>query len=58
MYTLYIQGCAQRLEAESKEFEAAKIWLFHLKSYSMFQDLSWRSIETGFCGFKTQLKFI
>jgi len=32
---------------------------FHLKLYSMFQDLSLRSIETGFHGgFKTRLKFI
>ena len=44
-------------EAEIKEF---KPWLkfklklkygwFHLKSYSMLQDLSRRSIETGFKG--------
>ena len=24
----------------------------------MFQDLTWRSIETGFGGFETRLKFI
>ena len=36
-------------EAEFKEFDPRlKNGLFHLKSYSMFQDLSQRSIETGF----------
>ena len=42
-------------EAEFKEIERRlkfKPWLkygwFHLKLYSMFQDLSRRSIETGF----------
>ena len=36
-------------EAEFKEFEPRlKYGWFHLKLYSMFQDLSWRSIETGF----------
>ena len=42
-------------EAEFKEFEPLlkfkpllKYGWFHLKSYSMFQDLSRRSIETGF----------
>ena len=42
-------------EAEFKEFELRpkfKPWLkygwFHLNLYSMFQDLSRRSIETGF----------
>ena len=36
-------------EAEFKEFESRlKYGWFHLKMYSMFQDLSRRSIETGF----------
>ena len=36
-------------EAEFKEFEPRlKYGWFHLKLYSMFQDLSLRSIETGF----------
>ena len=42
-------------EAGFKEFEQRlkfkprlKYGWFHLKLYSMFQDLSWRSIETGF----------
>ena len=42
-------------EAEFKEFEQwlkfetrLKYGWFHLKLYSMFQDLSRRSIETGF----------
>ena len=34
-------------EAEIKEF---KYGWFHLKLYSIFQDLSRRSIETGFWG--------
>ena len=35
-------------EAEFKEFEPRlKFGWFHLKLYSMFQDLSRRSIETG-----------
>ena len=49
-------------EAEFKEFEPRlkfemllKYGWFHLKLYSMFKDLSRRSIETGF---KTLLKFI
>ena len=33
--------------AEFEEFERLKYGWFHLKLYSMFQDLSWRSIETG-----------
>ena len=52
-----------RPEAEFKEFEPRlkfetqlKYGLFHLKSYSMFQDFTRRSIETG--GFETRLKFI
>ena len=52
-------------EAELKEFEPRlkfKLLLkydwFHLKLYSMFQDLSRRSIETSFGGLKTRLKFI
>ena len=32
-------------------------WL-HLKLYSMFQDLSRRSLKPVFGGFKTQFKFI
>ena len=39
-------------EAEIKEFEPRRLkfgW-FHLKLYSIFQDLSRRSIESGFCG--------
>ena len=48
--------------AEFKEFE---LWLkfetpleygwFHLKLYSMFEDFSQRSIETGILGFETRL---
>ena len=38
-------------EAEFKEFEPRlKYGWFHLKLYSIFQDLSRRSIETGFWG--------
>ena len=38
-------------EAEFKEFEPRlKYGWFHLNSYSMFQDLSRRFIETGFWG--------
>ena len=44
-------------EVEFKEFELwpkfkprLKYGWFHLKLYSIFQDLSRRSIETGFCG--------
>ena len=54
-----------RSEAEFKEFEPRlefetrlKYGGFHLKSYSRLQDLSRRSIETGFWGFKTRLKLI
>ena len=37
-------------EAEFKELELRlKYGSFHLKLYSNFQDLSRRSIETGFC---------
>ena len=52
-------------EAEFKEFEPRhkfKQWLkygeFYWKSYSMFQDLNRRLIETGFVGFETRLKII
>ena len=52
-------------EAEFKEFEARlkvktrlKYGWFHLKLYLIIQDSSLRSIETGFGGFKTLLKFI
>ena len=39
----------KRPEAEFKEFEPRlKYGWFHLKLYSIFQDLSRRSIETGF----------
>ena len=39
------------LEAEFKEFEPRlKYDWFHLKLYLIFQDLSQRSIETGFWG--------
>jgi len=42
-----------------KEFEPGlKYGWFHLKLYYIFQDLSRRSIETGFWGFETRLKFI
>ena len=38
-----------KLEAEFKEFKPRlKYGWFHLKSYSMFQDLNRRSIETEF----------
>ena len=38
-------------EAEFKEFEPwLKYCWFHLKLYSIFQDLSRRSIKTGFWG--------
>ena len=43
----------QSTEAELKEFEQRprlKYGWFHLKSCSMFQDLSRRLIETGFFG--------
>ena len=53
------------IEAEFKEFEPRlkfetllKYSWFHLKLYLMFHDLSRRSIETGFGGFETRLKFI
>ena len=50
---------ANKNKAGFKEFEPPlKYGWFHLKLYSMFQDLSGRSIETGFSGFKTRLKFI
>jgi len=56
---------SKRAEAEFNEFEPRlkfetrlKFGWFHLKLYSVFQDLSRRSIETVFCGFKTRLKFI
>ena len=46
-------------EAEFKEFELRlKYGWFHLKLYSLFEDLSWPSLETGFGGFETRLKFI
>ena len=45
-------------ESEIKKFEPRlKYGGFHLKLYSIYQDLGWRSIETGFWGFET-LKFI
>ena len=45
-------------EAKFKEFKPRlKYGWFHLK-YSIFQDLSWRIIETGFGEFDTRLKFI
>ena len=38
-----------RSEAEFKEFKPRlKYGWFHLKLYSIFQELSWRSVETGF----------
>jgi len=37
------------LEPELNEFEPRLGW-FYLKLFSIFQDLSRRSIETGFCG--------
>ena len=52
-------------EAEFKEFEPRfkfkprlKFCWFHLNLYSIFQDLSRRSIKTVFGGFETRLKFI
>ena len=46
-------------EAEFKEFEPRlKYGWLHFKSYSMFQDLSWRSIKPFFGGFETRLRFI
>ena len=52
-------------EAEFKEFEprlkfkpGLKYGWFFFKLYSIVQDLSGRSIETGFWGFETRLKFI
>ena len=52
----------ERSEAEFKEFETRhkfetqlKYDCFHLKLYSMYQDLSLRVIETGFGGFNTRL---
>ena len=46
-------------EAELKKFESRlKYGWFHLKLYLIFQDLSRRSIKTGFVGFETRLKFI
>ena len=52
-------------EAEFKEFEARlkfktrlKYGWFHLKLYLIIEDSSLCSIETGFGGFKTRLKFI
>ena len=45
--------CAQLIDfrAEFKEFEPRlKYGWFHLKLYWMFQDFSWRSIETGYRG--------
>ena len=52
-------------EAEFKEFEPRlkfMPWLkygwFHLKLYSIFQDLNRRSIKTGFGRFRPRLKFI
>ena len=52
-------------EAEFIEFELRfkfkprlKYGWFHLKLYKMLQDLSRRSIETGFLGFETRFKFI
>ena len=43
-------------EAEFKEFETRlKYDWFHLNLYSIFQDISRRSIKTGF---ETRLKFI
>ena len=45
--------------AKFKEFEPRLNYdWFQLKSYLLFQDVSRRSIETGFDGFKTQLKFV
>ena len=59
---MYLHVCS---EADFKEFEPRpkqkprlKYGWFHLKLYSIFQDLSWRSIETGFGGFETRLKII
>ena len=64
---LYLYCCQrmQRPEAEFKDFEPRlkfkprlKYGWFHLKLYTIFQDLSRRSIETGFWWFETRLKFI
>ena len=45
--------------SEFKEFEPRlKHGWFHLKLYSIFQDLRRRLIETGFGRFKPRLKFI
>ena len=53
----FIEISLNRSEAEFKEFEPRlkfkpplKYGWFHLKLYSIFQDLSRRLIETGFCG--------
>ena len=46
-------------ETEFKEFETRlKYDWFQLKLYSMFQDLSRRSIKPGFGEFETRLEFI
>ena len=59
LFLLKIIKTFVKLEAEFKEFEPRlKYGWLHLKSYLIFQDLSWRSIETSFVGFETRLKFI
>ena len=48
---LHLQSFLSKPEAEFKEFKPRlKYGGFHLKLYSIFQDLSRRPIETGFCG--------
>ena len=54
-FFLFYQGDKDKSEAEFKELEPRlKYGWFHLKSYLMFQALSWHSIETGFGGFETR----
>ena len=55
--SLHSSTCKLQFEAELKKFEPRlkfkprlKYGWFHIKSYSMFQDLSRRSIETDFFG--------
>ena len=53
-----IWGRIKKFESRLKFKPQLKYGWFNLKLYSMFQDLSRRSIETGFRGFETLLKLI
>ena len=57
MFLFIIQRQNLNFEPRLKFETRLKYGWFHLNLYSVFQDLRRRSIETGFGGFETRLKF-